>query len=262
MSFFWTVVTTVVEPVCIVLIIFIIRKTRLTKKLKEAYEKAGKEAAENAPRTKVGFQQAMESGDKEPTPKLPRWPGFFRKVRRMFPPRSIYHTFKAKSYQCVYFYDYCPEENDRNLRDERNRDLIFAYKGGDCEVAVHLVTEFIFRYIPNRDLQNWIFCVIPASTREKNENRNRLFTQLVSRMTGIQNGFKEIIILYDRNDSRQHKEDDTVWNLQFGAGVEGKHVLLFDDIITRGVSFVQCAEKLTGKGAASVTGLFLGKTLR
>lgn len=89
-----------------------------------------------------------------------------------------------------------------------------------------------------------------------------LFRALVSKMTGIQNGFKEIIILYDRTDSRQQKEDDTVWNLQFGAGVEGKHVLLFDDIITRGVSFIQCAEKLKSKGAASVTGLFLGKTLR
>ena len=36
----------------------------------------------------------------------------------------------------------------------------------------------------------------------------------------------------------------------------------FDDVITRGTSFVQCAEQIIKKGAASVTGLFLGRTLR
>lgn len=40
--------------------------------------------------------------------------------------------------------------------------------------------------------------------------------------------------------SRHQKEDDTVWNLQFSANVSGMKILLFDDIVTRGISFIQC----------------------
>ena len=262
MSFFWTVITTIVEPVCIVIVIVVLRKTRLDKKRKQVFEQAAKEAAEKAGQRKIGFQQAYEADAKERPMKLPKWPDYFRKIRRLFPPRKMFQVFRAESFHCCYFYDYCPETDTRCLRDDRNRDMILSFKDGQNEVAIHLVTEFIFRYIVQKDIENWVFCVIPASTREKNDRRNRDFCERVSKITGIGNGFKEIIILYDRSDSRQQKEDDTVWNLQFGAGVTNKHVLLFDDIITRGVSFMQCAKKLTEKGAASVTGLFLGRTLR
>lgn len=262
MSFFWTVITTIVEPLCIVAIVIVFRKTRLNRKQKEVLEQAAKEAIVNAPRPKIGFQQAKDAGESEKPPKLPKWPVIFRRFRRLFPPRNLYQSFKFQSHPCIYFFDYCPDRKDRDLRDDRNRDLILGFKDGATQVPVHLVSEFIYRYIPKSDLMNWIFCVIPASTREKNELRNRHFCELVHTMTGIQNGFKEIIILYDRADSREYKEDDTVWNLQFGAGVTRKHVLLFDDIITHGVSFFQCAEMLKKKGAASVTGLFLGRTLR
>ena len=137
-----------------------------------------------------------------------------------------------------------------------------GFKDGKDETAIHLVTEFIFSYIPANELENWMLCVIPASTRAKNEARNRHFCESVSRICGIRNGYKEIIILFDRTDSRHEKTDDTIGNLQFGNGFEGRKVLLFDDIVTRGVSFIQCAEKIVDKGAESVTGLFLGRTLR
>ena len=74
----------------------------------------------------------------------------------------------------------------------------------------------------------------------------------------MKNGFTDIMILYDRRDSRHQKEDDTVWNLQFSANVSGMKILLFDDIVTRGISFIQCADKLMDKGAVWVDGIFLG----
>ena len=140
--------------------------------------------------------------------------------------------------------------------------MILSFKDGKDETAIHLVTEFIFSYISADELENWMLCVIPASTRAKNEARNRHLCDIVSRISGIQNGYKEIIILYDRTDSRGKKRDDTTSNLQFRNGFVGKKVLLFDDIVTRGVSFMQCAEVIVDKGAESVTGLFLGRTLR
>lgn len=150
----------------------------------------------------------------------------------------------------------------RDDRDERNRSMILGFKDGEDAIAIHLVTDYIFRTIPFAERKDWLFCAVPASTREKNEKRNRHFCERVAEATGLKNGFTDIIIVYDRTDSRHQKEDDTVWNLQFSASVDGMKILLFDDIITRGVSFVQCADKLIDKGALWVDGIFLGRTLR
>lgn len=84
----------------------------------------------------------------------------------------------------------------------------------------------------------------------------------VSEATGIRNGFECIRIKFDRKDSREKKEANTVRNLEFDrAGIRGKWVLVLDDITTRGTSFVQCAEKLYANGAEYVCGFFMGKTV-
>ena len=234
------------------------------KKLRENGKwKSKRRGADAQQRNKIGFQQAMAGGsEKKAVKKLPTWPNYLRKLARRFLPLKMYQTFSVGRFQAAYFFDYCPDRANRNVRDERNRSMILGFKDGKDETAIHLVTEFIFSYIPANELENWMLCVIPASTRAKNEARNRHFCESVSRICGIRNGYKEIIILFDRTDSRHEKTDDTIGNLQFGNGFEGRKVLLFDDIVTRGVSFMQCAEKIVGKGAESVTGLFLGRTLR
>lgn len=264
LPYIWQVVMGVAQIAGITTVIVVIRKTRFTRKIKKTIEDAvaAGEIEKMKTQFKIGFAEAMGKKKEKRTKRLPLWSNIFRKIRRLFPSRRLFYSFKANGFPCVYFFDYCPDRDDRGPRDARNREMILSFKDGDNKNAVFLVTEFIFRYIPKKDLENWVFCVIPASTRKKNENRNYDFCEKVSTQTGILNGFSEIKILYDRTDSREHKEDDTVWNLQFGVGVEGKHVILFDDIITRGISFIQCAEKLKSKGAVSITGLFLGKTLR
>ena len=234
--------------------------SRRNRKKKEEAERAEAEM----PRNKIGFQQAVSVGNdnRESVKKFPVWTNALRKWMRVFPPSRLYHTFTLAGFTGMYFYDYCPERSDRTPRDERNHGLILDFKEGKDDLAIHLVTEFIFRYIPAKELEHWMLCVIPASTREKNEQRYRHFCERVSKVCGIQNGYHEIIILFDRVNSRERKTDNAVANLQFGAGFAGKRVLLFDDIVTRGASFVQCAEQIKSHGAASVTGLFLGKTLR
>lgn len=96
---------------------------------------------------------------------------------------------------------------------------------------------------------------------EKNDRRYRRFCDAVCADTGIENGFDFIHIMYDRENSRQEKQKKTTENLSFSDKVNGKVVLLFDDIYTRGTSFSQCAEALTRRGAVDVLGLFLGKTI-
>lgn len=251
---FWELVSLVVDLAFVLLIVWIVRKTRLKKK-------SG--TSESPPARKIGFETASTS---PPTRKRhkPRTSGFrwMRMFLRRFRPYRLFHSIRVDGFRACYFFDYCPEEQIRSLRDDRDRDLILGFKDGDDTVPIYLLSEFIYRYIPQREMHKWMLCTIPSSTRAKNDARYRNLCERVADITGILNGFKEIIILFDRQDSRQKKEDDTVGNLQFGPGVAGKHVLLFDDIITRGTSFVQCAEQIMNKGAASVTGLFLGRTLR
>ena len=251
---FWELVSLVVDLAFVLLIVWIVRKTRIKKKTG---------IAETPPVRKIGFETALTSSSARKRRK-PKTSGFhwMRMLLRRFRPYQLFHSFMVEGFRACYFFDYCPEDDIRSHRDDRDRDLILGFKDGDDTVPIYLVSEFIYRFIPEKEMNKWMFCTIPASTREKNERRYRNLCEQVFDMTGIQNGFKEIIILFDRQDSRQKKDDDTVGNLQFGPGVAGKHVLLFDDIITRGTSFVQCAEQIMDKGAASVTRLFLGRTLR
>lgn len=49
--------------------------------------------------------------------------------------------------------------------------------------------------------------------------------------------------------------------LAFSSDIQGKDIELFDDVTTRETSFAQAAAELKRKGAMSVYGLFIGKTV-
>jgi phosphoribosylpyrophosphate synthetase len=106
-----------------------------------------------------------------------------------------------------------------------------------------------------------VVCVIPASTQYKNDLRYKALCTKIAEKFPVINGYNYISIVSDRNDSRGQKSSDTVWNLSFSSNVRGKTVVLFDDITTRGTSFIQVASKLKEQGANNVIGFFLGKTV-
>ena len=77
----------------------------------------------------------------------------------------------------------------------------------------------------------------------------------------VRNGFDVITISEDRENSREQKRSNTIANLNFSGSVYGKDVILFDDITTRGTSFIQAANALKARGSRSVYGLFIGRTV-
>lgn len=166
-----------------------------------------------------------------------------------------------------YSYAYCfPYYPVGRIKDEdpiwaSNRQMVYDFKLGNYQTAAVLLVDFLRGRYSRNELECFTLCVIPASTMEKNERRYRRFCEYVSAKTGIQNGMDAISILYDRQNSREGKSENTVQNLAFSDEVIGVDVLLFDDIMTRGTSFTQCAGRLMEKGANSVTGFFLGKTI-
>lgn len=166
-----------------------------------------------------------------------------------------------------YSYAYCfPYYPVGRIKDEdpiwaSNRQMVYDFKLGNYQTAAVLLVDFLRGRYSRSELECFTLCVIPASTLEKNERRYRRFCEYVSAKTGIQNGMDVISILYDRSNSIEGKSENTILNLAFSEEVRGMDVLLFDDIMTRGTSFTQCAGRLMEKGANSVTGFFLGKTI-
>jgi phosphoribosylpyrophosphate synthetase len=123
------------------------------------------------------------------------------------------------------------------------------------------LADFLDGNFTKEEMKNVVVCVIPASTQYKNDLRYKALCTKIAEKFPVINGYDYISIVSDRSDSRGQKSSDTVWNLSFSSSVRGKTIVLFDDITTRGTSFIQVASKLKEKGAANVIGFFLGKTV-
>ncbi len=104
--------------------------------------------------------------------------------------------------------------------------------------------------------------IIPASTNERHELRFRNFSVEFTGLLRIANGYDAITVTRDREEYKgQHYKNKTD-NLHFDeAAIRGRHILLFDDLLTTGAGLSQVSRKLLACGALPVTGLFLAKTL-
>ena len=169
-------------------------------------------------------------------------------------------------YDAAYRYDYYPvnryPSGSLPLADESARRSVWNFKDGMSSIGVGVVSDFIDGNYTREQMKNVALCVIPASTQAKNIRRYKSMCDAVAAKLPIQNGFNYITVCFDREDSRTvGKSSDTTSNLYFSSDVYGKDIILFDDITTRGTSFIQAAAELKKRGARSVRGLFLGKTV-
>ena len=195
---------------------------------------------------------------KEPAQREPRWEHVLSYLGGRFKEISL------DGVRAVYCYDYYPtgKFEDISEKDLLRREEILRFKDGDSAPMAEQLIDFIRGNFWKVSLPQWVVCAIPASTREKHSRRYAKLLQDVSDATGIGNGFECIRIKFDRKDSREKKQSNTVYNLEFDRSkIHGKWVLLLDDITTRGTSFSQCAQKLYACGAEYVCGFFLGKTV-
>ena len=176
-----------------------------------------------------------------------------------------YSEITIDGHRAVYCYPYYPVgkfEDYITDNDLTHREEILRFKGGDYALMAQLLSDFINGNFRRDMISSWALCAIPASTIQKHRLRYSALLKTVSEETGIINGIGFIRPKYDRKDSRQQKEANTVRNLEFDRRqIHGKWILLIDDITTRGTSFVQCVDKLYASGAKYVCGFFMGKTV-
>ena len=104
---------------------------------------------------------------------------------------------------------------------------------------------------------------VPASTREKHRTRYEAFCRKLSADMGVADGYGAITVAYDRAQFKgTHGNGDRTANLEFHPEYfKDKCVLLVDDVLTTGSTFLQLRRKLIEHGARFVIGMFLAKTI-
>ncbi len=169
-----------------------------------------------------------------------------------------YHSFNAFG-----TYSLSNEEWD-------NREMIFNFKNNSeltdpishkkaMEKAIELLTTQLEKAFGPL-LPKLTLACIPASTAEKTAARFKEFAYLVTKATGMGNGYEHIHIVTDQDP--EHLGDSHLPKYAFDHEYfNGRDVLLFDDIMATGKSMSQFATHIEDTGAKVVAAIVLGKTV-
>jgi predicted amidophosphoribosyltransferase len=163
------------------------------------------------------------------------------------------------------FYNYKPVRFDATEDEKRVRELVWRFKDGNV-IAQMFVANYVSKVLKNRkDAKETVFVCIPASNSVKTERRYKQFSSMICDATGLVNGYRHIHVSGHKtalhNVKRgQEREDDEVITVDKDF-FQGKKVIIFDDIITKGVASNKFANILIAAGANVLGGLFLAKTI-
>ena len=154
----------------------------------------------------------------------------------------------------VCFLKYYPVRVKKNIGIEQQlaRQMVWDFK------AAELKSQF------GEKVTEIVFCCVPASSAEKNEIRYKEFSRIVCELSEAINGYPHISVQGERLAVHEHNTEKSITKVQVVDFDEpffaNKSCLVFDDVITRGISFGTFANKLEAFGANVLGGFFLGKT--
>lgn len=169
---------------------------------------------------------------------------------------------KPQTWFCKYYPARIRNVGEKEIAD---RQLVFDFKDGRAyeEVAQRTAERLLTLY--GEDCMNIVFSPIPASSSEKNEIRYKAFCQRVCELTYAINGFEHVSVSGERltvHENRKTEKDVRKVNvIEFDkAFFNGKSVVVFDDVITKGLSYAIYANQLESLGANVLGGVFLART--
>ena len=148
-------------------------------------------------------------------------------------------------------------------QQKADRQTIWDFKDGREYEQVAQMTAIHLQELFGSRLTSIVFSCIPASTQEKNELRYKRFSERVCELTHAINGYPHMQVLTGRLAVHEHRKNETEVRTAQMADYDtdffnGKDVLLFDDVITRGISYATTADNLEACGA-NVLGEFSGQ---
>ena len=169
---------------------------------------------------------------------------------------------KPQTWFCKYFPSRIRNVGDKEKAD---RQLVYDFKDGRAyeEVAQRTAAQMVASY--GEGCSHIVFSPVPASTYTKNELRYKAFCQRVCELTGAINGYDHVSVSGERlsihENRKAEKEVRKVNIIEFDdAFFNGKSVLIFDDVITKGLSYAVFANQLESLGANVLGGIFLART--
>jgi predicted amidophosphoribosyltransferase len=166
-------------------------------------------------------------------------------------------------YRYHYTREYLPTRYEASNKDWENSYAVWNFKDGKCSSSVlDELVGIINRIVDGRE-QEFVICFIPASTKAKNQTRYTALSGRLTERTGVETSMSAITKTTDTESSYiAGKEEDPTKDFCFDSSVfRGKKVILIDDVITRGCTFACTAKKLLSRGATSVEGVFVAKTI-
>jgi predicted amidophosphoribosyltransferase len=183
--------------------------------------------------------------------------------------KEINSDFRAQwSKPMVSLYDYLPTKYEASPREWAIREMIWDFKDGkrSKEVALKVAEEIRKHFGCFADTLT--LACIPAHDAEANTERYEEFSKELCRLTGMSNGFNHIHVMgaryaiHEEHDKESEKTFEKVYVVDFDEEYfNGRRVLVFDDILTKGVSYARFACQMEDFGAEVVGGYFLGRTL-
>lgn len=165
----------------------------------------------------------------------------------------------------VSFFDYLPVKYEANKEEWKVRKLVWDFKDGKRSLQIAKMVATHIRKQFGECCEILTFACVPASTAEANAIRYDEFAAEVCRLTGMTNAYKAITVEGERlaiHETKCSKSLGKVHVVKFDHEFfNGKKVLVFDDIVTKGFSYACFACELESFGAEVLGGYFLGRTL-
>lgn len=165
-------------------------------------------------------------------------------------------------------YNYLPTRQYATEKEWKVRRFVWKFKDGDPTATLFaaetVAKNIILKY--GDSAKDLTFVCVPASTSETNRKRYKDFSAIVCEITGMKNGFSAIVVSGEKLAiHEQHKGEKKFFSTRTvelkKKMLQASKVLLFDDIITKGMSYAQFAASLESTGASVIGGIFLAKTI-
>lgn len=162
----------------------------------------------------------------------------------------------------VHILEYLPKRYEATQEQKQDRQICYGFKDGYLSETVKKAFLDKIREITGNNKSGWLICFIPASTSLKTERRFSRLAEAIKN-EGYDVEFRTVYNKYDTEAGHiSGKSCNPIEAFGFnGEQARGKKIILIDDIITRGTTFNQVANKLSSFGALNVSGLFLAKTI-
>lgn len=152
-----------------------------------------------------------------------------------------------------------------NFEQRIARQVVYDFKDGK---SYELVARETAKYMKNtygKDCKSIVFSCVPASSTEKNEIRYKAFSARVCELSGAINGFEHVRVIGERLTIHDHrkaeKEVRKASIIEFDNDFfKEKKVVVFDDVITKGLSYANYANQIEELGGNVLGGVFLART--